>query len=144
MKEYLTAIRNYLIPFFGNHNIDCITPRMIAEFHVWRAERLGRELSASAQGTHNAALNKIFDEAMLRGYMAEIQRPALKNTGAQGDRRAEFSHDEIMELLRTHQTFIDLGRTDATRMLRELLTIYVPFMAATGICLLYTSPSPRD
>ena len=133
LKEYLTAIRNYLIPFFGNHNVDSITPRLIAEFHIWRAERLGRELSASAQGTHNVALNRIFDEAIMRGYMAEIHRPALKNTGAQGDRRAEFSHEEIIELLRTHEAFIDQGRTEATRMLRELLTIYVPFMAATGM-----------
>ena len=132
-KDYIPAIRNYLIPFFGAYNVDCISQKVINQFHVWRTEMVGRELSASAQSNHNAALNRIFDEAIERGYMSENQRPALKNTGAASGRRAEFSHEELMQLIQYADKFVKDGRTERTRLIRELMSIYVPFMAATGM-----------
>ena len=62
-KDYVSAIRLYLIPFYGAYNIDGIKPAVISEFHTWRSVKVGRELSGSAQNNHNAALNVIFDEA---------------------------------------------------------------------------------
>ena len=132
-KDYVSAIRLYLIPFYGNYNIDGIKPAVISEFHVWRRERVGRELSGSAQNNHNAALNLIFDEAIERGYLTEYARPATKNTGADSDRRAEFSHEELEAMMVHAPKFIADGRTARTKMIRELLAIYVPFMAATGM-----------
>jgi integrase len=73
------------------------------------------------------------DEAIERGYMTEYQRPMTKNTGADSDRRAEFSHEELEALMTYAPVFIDNGRTARTKMIRELLAIYVPFMAATGM-----------
>jgi integrase len=75
----------------------------------------------------------IFDEAIERGYMTAYERPQLKNTGGESDRRAEFSQDELETLMASVPKFISDGRTLRTRMIRELLTIYVPFMAATGM-----------
>ena len=132
-RDYVSAIRLYLIPFYGNYNIDGIKPAVISEFHVWRRERVGRELSGSAQNNHNAALNLIFDEAIERGYLTEYARPATKNTGADSDRRAEFSHEELETMMVHAPKFIADGRTARTKMIRELLAIYVPFMAATGM-----------
>jgi integrase len=132
-RDYVSAIRLYLIPFYGNYNIDGIKPAVISEFHVWRRERVGRELSGSAQNNHNAALNLIFDEAIERGYLTEYARPATKNTGADSDRRAEFSHEELEAMMIHAPKFIADGRTARTKMIRELLAIYVPFMAATGM-----------
>ena len=132
-RDYVSAIRLYLIPFYGNYNIDGIKPAVISEFHVWRRERVGRELSGSAQNNHNAALNLIFDEAIERGYLTEYARPATKNTGADSDRRAEFSHEELEAMMVHAPKFIADGRTARTKMIRELLAIYVPFMAATGM-----------
>ena len=103
-RDYVSAIRLYLIPFYGNYNIDGIKPAVISEFHVWRRERVGRELSGSAQ-----------------------------NTGADSDRRAEFSHEELEAMMLHAPKFIADGRTARTKMIRELLAIYVPFMAATGM-----------
>ena len=94
-RDYVSAINLYLIPFYGNYNVDGIKPSVISEFHVWRKVKVGRELSGSAQNNHNAALNLIFDEAIERGYLTDYERPLLKNTGADSDRRAEFSHDEL-------------------------------------------------
>ena len=132
-RDYVSAIKLYLIPFYGAYNVDGIKPSVISEFHVWRREKVGRELSGSAQNNHNAALNLIFNEAIERGYMTEYARPATKNTGVESDRRAEFSHEELEIMMSYAGKFLETSRTVRTRMIRELLTIYVPFMAATGM-----------
>ena len=132
-RDYVSAIKLYLVPFYGNYNIDGVKPAVISEFHTWRRNKVGRELSGSAQNNHNAALNLIFDEAVERGYMTAYERPQLKNTGSDSDRRAEFNQEELETLMASVPKFISDGRTLRTRMIRELLTIYVPFMAATGM-----------
>ena len=133
-RDYVSALRLYLIPFYGSYNVDSIKPATVAQFHVWRREKIGRELSGSAQNNHNAAFNLVLDEGINRGYLTEYQRPSTKNTGAEGDRRAEFSHDEMETLIGGAQKFIDAARTSRTRMIREVLArAYVPFLAATGI-----------
>jgi integrase len=76
--------------------VDGIKPSVISDFHVWRRVKVGRELSGSAQNNHNAALNLIFDEAIERGYMTAYERPLTKNTGVESDRRAEFSHEVLI------------------------------------------------
>ena len=132
-RDYVSAIKLYLIPFYGLYNVDGIKPAVISEFHVWRRDKVGRELSGSAQNNHNAALNLIFDEAIERGYLTAYERPLTKNTGVESDRRAEFSHEELEAIMKYAAKFIDDGRTARTKIIRELLAIYVPFMAATGM-----------
>jgi len=132
-RDYVSAIKLYLIPFYGAYNVDGIKPSVISDFHVWRREKVGRELSGSAQNNHNAALNLIFDEAIERGYMTAYERPLTKNTGVESDRRAEFSHEELEAMMKYAAKFILDGRTARTKIIRELLAIYVPFMAATGM-----------
>lgn len=132
-RDYTAAIRLYLIPFYGSYNVDSIKPSTVSEFHTWRHNTVGRELSGSAQNNHNAAFNLVIDEAIERGYTTEYQRPATKNTGGDTDRRAEFSQEELEALMIYSNKFIEDGRTKRTRMIRELLCIYVPFMAATGM-----------
>ena len=132
-RDYVSAIKLYLIPFYGLYNVDGIKPAVISEFHVWRRDKVGRELSGSAQNNHNAALNLIFDEAIERGYLTAYERPLTKNTGVESDRRAEFSHEELEAMMKYAAKFIDDGRTARTKIIRELLAIYVPFMAATGM-----------
>jgi len=93
-KDYVSAINLYLIPFYGNYNVDSIKPATVSEFHTWRKAKVGRELSGSAQNNHNSAFNLVIDEAIERGYMTEYNRPSTKNTGVESDRRAEFSQVE--------------------------------------------------
>jgi integrase len=133
-KDYVSAINLYLIPYYGNFNVDNIKPATVSQFHVWRKEKVGRELSGSAQNNHNAAFNLVMDEAVQRGYLSDYHRPNTKNTGAESDRRAEFSHEELETLLKYSTKFIAEGRTDRTKMIRQVLAqAYVPFLAATGI-----------
>jgi hypothetical protein len=132
-KDYVSAIKLYLIPFYGAYNIDKITPSVISEFHVWRKEKIGRELSASAQNNHNAAFNRIMDDAIERGYMTEYMRPSTKNTGAEGDARPDFTNSELEDILTLMPIWAEKGHMERSRWIRELLCIYVPFMAATGM-----------
>ena len=131
--DYYRAIDNYLIPFFGNHHIDNITPSLMADFHRWRTEKVGYELKASTQNNHNAALNCVFDYAVEQRYMGESQRPSTKNTGQATESRGVFSTDELIELQQFIQKWSVDGRATKTRYLRELLGLYITFIACTGV-----------
>ena len=80
-RDYVQAINNYLIPFFGTHHVDNITYPLIQAFAAWRVEKMGKEPKASTINTYNSALNRIFDEALMRGYIAKTQVPILENRG---------------------------------------------------------------
>jgi integrase len=132
-NDYINSIKTYLIPFFGGYNVDRINQAVFTEFCEWRRQKVGRELSHSAQANHNAALNLVFDYAIERGYMTSLQKPVLKNTGEQGGRRPDFSAKEIEHILEKLPAWVQEGRIGRTRNLRELLSVYVPFAAATGM-----------
>lgn len=131
--DYYRAIDSYLIPFFGKHNIDNITPSLISEFHRWRTEHVGYELKSSTQNNHNAALNAVFDYAIEKKEMTESQRPSLKNTGAVGESRGIFSTDELIQLQQFIQKWATQTDKPKSRMMRELLGLYVAFVACTGV-----------
>lgn len=131
--DYIRAINSYLIPFFGGYNIDRINQAVFTAFCEWRRQKVGRELSHSAHANHNAALNLIFDYGIERGYLTSLQKPALKNTGEQGTRRPDFSVKEVEQMLAQFPSWVEAGRIGRTRNLRELLSVYVPFAAATGM-----------
>ncbi len=131
--DYHRAIDSYLIPFFGNYNIDRITPNVISEFHRWRKDKVGYELKASTQNNHNAALNAVFDYAIEKSYMTESQRPGLKNTGGATASRGVFTTEELIELQAFIQQWSATARTERSRWLRELLGLYITFVACTGV-----------
>ena len=94
-NDYLSAIKVYLIPFFGAYNIDRIKQSHINEFHQWRKVKVGRELSKSAQANHNAAMNLVLDRAVTQGYLMASHRPVMQNTGEASGRRPDFSEQEV-------------------------------------------------
>ena len=86
-KTYIQAINRYLIPFLGNHNVDRIDGGVLHEFDKWRIVEMGKVPSASVINNHNSALNRVFDEAMERGYMSKHQVPMLRNDGVKSEKR---------------------------------------------------------
>jgi integrase len=91
----------------------------------------GKAPTHSTQLTHNAALNKVFDEAMYRGYLNANNRPTLKAKGNQSVRRVEFSIDEVKALRHNFDAWIASSRAD-TIELRYLLKDYVEVLLDTG------------
>lgn len=132
-KDYIIAINRYLIPFFGNHHIHRIDYALLKQFEQWRAKKMGKQPKASSIGTHNSALNKVFDEALRRGFINETQRPQLFNRGKGGDRRPDFTLNEYRILIRNMREFIKNGREGKTRDMRELLRDYVLILVNSGI-----------
>ncbi|MDC3394630.1 hypothetical protein OAX13_03705 [Planktomarina temperata] len=67
---------------------------MLQKFVRWREAKMGREPRSSTLNTHNSALNRIFDEAVVRGYMNKSQVPVLVNKGRDSVRRPDFTREE--------------------------------------------------
>ena len=132
-KDYIIAINNYLVPFFGAHNVTNIDYVLMKEFAAWRKTKMGHEPKASSISTHNSALNRIFDEAMEHGYMTKSQVPVLKNKGVESARRPAFEFDEYRQLYRFMRTWVKAGRDGKSRHMRELLRDYVLILANTGM-----------
>ncbi|MCR9067733.1 MAG: site-specific recombinase [Rhodobacteraceae bacterium] len=80
-KDYIKAIDKYFIPFFGKTYITNIDHEKILAFNAWRVAQIGREPKASTLNTHNSAMNKIYDEAVARGFISQGKVPVLSNNG---------------------------------------------------------------
>jgi len=131
-RAYINAIEKYLIPILGKYKIDNIDYQVIEHFERERLKKMGGKAPThSTQLTHNAALNKVFDEAMYRGYLNANNRPTLKAKGNQSVRRVEFSIDEVKALRHKFDAWIASSRAD-TIELRYLLKDYVEVLLDTG------------
>lgn len=62
--DYIRVINEYLIPCLGKRNITSIDHAALDELDAWRIKQMGKAPSQSTMLTHNAALNRIFDEAV--------------------------------------------------------------------------------
>lgn len=134
-SDYITAIETYLIPFFGAKFVNNISHVELKEFAVWRAAKLGREPKASTITTHNSALNRVFEEAVNRGYMTKGKIPILVNDGDDGERRPDFSVDDYRTMIRKLPSWAkdETVHTQKSRDMRMLLWDYVMVLANSGI-----------
>jgi integrase len=132
-KDYLTVIDKYFLPFFGNYNITSIDYKMLDEFDLWRIEQMGKKPSRSTLQTHNAALNRIFDEAITRKFLTEAVRPILKlDKGVVSTRRPAFEEKEIQALLAGFDAWGVKKKHKKGRELALLLKDYVNVLLDTG------------
>ena len=132
-KRYTQAINGYLIPYLGKHNIDTIDYALLARFNVWRKTEMGKEPSQSAINTHNSALNRVFDEALMRGYITKTQIPHLENKGVVSDRRPSFTANEYIKIHKNFDTWIKKARKGNETLVRNVLANYVLILANTGM-----------
>jgi integrase len=132
-KTYCQAINNYLIPILGNHNVDRIDNAVLVEFQKQRLTMMGKTPSASVLNNHNSALNRVFDEALERGYMTKLQVPVLRNDGLKSERRPDFTLEEYRALHRGMRSWLRDARQGLESELRAILYEYVLVLANTGI-----------
>ena len=132
-KTYVQALTGYLIPFLGAHNIDRIDNVLITQFSKWRIEQMGRTPTASTLNNHNSALNRVFDEALERGFMTRLQVPLLRNDGVKTQRRPDFTPEEYATLYRAMRPWVKTARKGNEALLRGVLREYVLVLANTGI-----------
>ena len=97
-NDYITAIKKYLIPFFGNYNLNSIGYDELKKFSTWRVKQMGRAPVQSTVTTHTSALNRVWEYAVQKGWLAQSQVPKMKNNGAKGTAREAFSLSEYKSL----------------------------------------------
>lgn len=132
-KDYIKALNKYFIPFFGKTFITNIGHEKILEFNAWRAEQIGREPKASTLNTHNSAMNKVYAEAVARGFITQGKVPILANKGEGAKRRPDFSLEDYRKMIRKLPSWIDKGKGGKSREMRYLLRDYVLILANTGM-----------
>lgn len=131
--HYIAALERYLVPFFGKHHVTSIDQPLLRDFDVWRAELMNRVPKSSTIGNHNAAMGRVFDVAVEKGYMAHSQVPLLTRQARDSERRPDFSLDEYRQLYRFMRSWVVDGKAGKSRDMRLLLRDYVLVLANTGM-----------
>ena len=131
--DYIVCIERYLIPFFGAQYVTSINYNKIQEFYEWRRHKMGREPKASTLNTHNSAMNRVFDEAVARGFLAHKSVPLLINNGEKSERRPDFTREEYATMIRKLPHWIKQGKAGKPTDMRHLMRDYVLILANTGM-----------
>ena len=131
--DYIVCIERYLIPFFGAQFVTSIDYDKIQAFYEWRREKMGREPKASTLNTHNSAMNRVFDEAVARGFIANKSVPFMVNRGEKSERRPDFTREEYGTLIRKLPSWIEAGKAGKPTDMRHLMRDYVLVLSNTGM-----------
>ncbi len=131
--DYIVCIERYLIPFFGAQFVTSIDYQKIQDFYEWRRAKMGREPKASTLNTHNSAMNRVFEEAVARGFIANKNVPLMVNRGEKSERRPDFTREEYATLIRKLPSWIKQGKAGKPTDMRHLMRDYVLIMANTGM-----------
>lgn len=112
-KDYISAITNYFIPALGKYYVDSIDYKALEELDKYRAKKLQAQPTRSTLLTHNAALSKVLDEAIYKGYMLASRKPELKAKGKKSERRTEFTRVEATAIKANFDEWITKGKADS-------------------------------
>lgn len=132
-KDYIQAINNYLIPFFGSKQIEKITQEDIAGFEVWRIKQFKRTPASSTVLNHNAAMHKVFDTALAEGWVKQSSIPEIKTSGVKSKRRPDFTLDDWRKITSNLRHWVSRATSAKNKQYRELMRDYVMILANTGI-----------
>ena len=130
-KDYIIAIERYLIPILGKYKVDSIDYVALQKLNTERIKKMKKEPTKSTLLNHNAALNRVFDLAIEKGYMTHSSKPELKAKGKKSERRVEFTEPEVRAIRGSFEKWIEIGREDS-KAVRALLRDYVEVLLDTG------------
>lgn len=134
LSDYKLVLKRYHIPFFDRLHVTSIDQQKLAEFDAWRIKEMGRTPAQSTLLTHNAALQRVFDEAVLRKWMSPGQVPLLSvKGGVAASRRDYFTAAEIKTISDAFTVWIAAARKQVSRDTRQLLYYYFQFAVHTGL-----------
>jgi integrase len=131
-NDYKRLIEDYLIPILGNRNITNIDSSALDDYEARRIQLMEKTPSKSTILKHNAALNRVFDEAVIRGFLTEANRPKLVAKGKQSDRRPAFELEELRAVLNNLAGWVERARTKKSKTMRAVLCDYVEMLIDTG------------
>jgi len=132
-RDYTQALNRWLIPFFGNTDISKIDLAMLKNFDAWRAQQMGKTPAQSTINNHNAAMNRVLDEAELNGWITQALRPTLLNKGLKTESRGSFTREEYTTIYTALRSYHEKTANTRAAATRETLHNYVLFLANTGV-----------
>ena len=131
-KDYIRIINDYLIPILGNRLITNIDIVALDYLEAERIRIMQRAPSNSTLLSHNAALNMVFDEGVLRNFLNDLNRPKLEAKGKKSKRHPAFTLTEIQAVLRNFEAWIERGRNPHSKEMRQLMCDYSEMLIDTG------------
>jgi integrase len=132
--DYIRAMNNYLIPFFGKLELTSITPQKVAEYETWRNLKMKRIPISSTLANHSSAYNRIIDLAIQQGWVSDkVGIPRLSRKGKKGSARPAFTQGELTKLLDYMPKWCLMGERKNHIEMRQLLRDYVELLLTTGM-----------
>lgn len=131
-KDYIRIITEYLIPILGNRLITNIDQAALDYLEAERIVLMGKAPSKSTLLSQNAALNIVFDEAVLRNFLTDLNRPKLEAKGKKSDRHPAFELKELQAVLNNFPAWIERAKNEKSRVIREVMRDYVEMLIDTG------------
>lgn len=132
-KDYVSALRRWLIPYFGDTDIAKIDLAALTAFDAWRTEQNKKPFSQSGINNHNAALNRVFDEAELHGWLVKSLRPTLLNKGTKSESRGSFTDAEYTKIYTALRSWDKKTKNEKAAATREVLRNYFLVLGNTGV-----------
>jgi len=71
-RDYIRAINNYLVPFFGKRMLGNINAPLVREYEQWRNEKMGKVPISSTLATHSSAFSRIIEFAIEQGWLRQL------------------------------------------------------------------------
>ena len=96
-RDYIRAMNNYLIPYFGKFMLTNITLEKVRLYEQWRNEKMGRVPISSTLANHASAFSRVLDFAIEQGWLSDkVAIPRLNRKGKKGSARPGFSREELV------------------------------------------------
>lgn len=130
--DYIQVINKYLIDILGKRKINNIDYAALNHLDAERIRIMRKQPSQSTLLTHNAALNKVFEMAIDRGWVSATSVPKLSTKGNKSTRRPAFDLVEVQALLGGFDSWIGRAANEAEIEWRLLLRDYVEMLLDTG------------
>ncbi len=132
-KDYIQVLNKWLIPYFGSTDIAKLDLAAVTAFDAWCTEKNGKVPAQSTINNHNAALNRVLDEAELNGWIVKSLRPTLLNKGVKTESRGSFTVEEYRRIYTALRGYHKQTTNEKSAATRETLRNYVLFLANTGV-----------
>lgn len=108
--------------------------RVLEELEKLNANPPTFRAKQSTINTHNSALNRVFDEAILHGWLTQSIKPSLLNKGSKSESRGTFELDEYRKLTDTLRSKWQTKTPSIEgQKIRQVLREYVLILANTGM-----------
>ena len=134
MKQYVSAIKNYVIPALGDRRITEINSSALDAFNAKRDEMMGTVPKKGTVSKHHTAIRYIFEYAIERKFCSNVHMPKLtvKGYGSKSEARPAFNDKEMEVIWDRFDEWIGLATKSNIIYRRKILKLVCYFMYKVG------------